>query len=213
MKKILLGAVLINLLTACASTPPAETAAPTAEPAAAATTAPAAESATVGGAATPDVAAQELARAEAETAAKIAEEEAARTAEATAKAEAEQAAALADPLNDPASPLAKRDVHFPFDVDAIQATDKVSIKAHGDYLGSHPERKVRTEGNADERGSSEYNLALGQRRANNTKKALVLSGAKAEQIEAISYGEEKPLATAHDESAWAQNRRADLNYR
>jgi len=80
-------------------------------------------------------------------------------------------------------------------------------------LGSHEDRKVRVEGNADERGSSEYNLALGQRRANNTKKSLVLGGAKAEQVEAISYGEERPQAVGHDETAWAQNRRADISYR
>jgi peptidoglycan-associated lipoprotein len=80
-------------------------------------------------------------------------------------------------------------------------------------LASHPTKKVRVEGNADERGSSEYNLALGQRRANNTKKALVLAGAKADQIESISFGEEKPLSAGHDEASWAQNRRADINYK
>jgi peptidoglycan-associated lipoprotein len=98
-------------------------------------------------------------------------------------------------------------------VDAIQDADKQVIQAHGEYLGVHPEHKVRSEGNADERGSSEYNLALGQRRANNTKKALVLSGAHTDQIEAISYGEEKPVATGHDEESWAQNRRTDINYK
>jgi len=209
MKKILLSVVLLNLLTACASTPPVETApAPQPEPVAAAPV-PDADVATVGAATPADVAAEALAREEAETAAKIAAAEA----EAAAKAEAERAAAPVDPLNDPSSPLANRSVHFPFDVDSIQESDKVTIKAHGEFLSNHPDRKLRTEGNADERGSSEYNLALGQRRANNTKKSLVLGGAKSEQVEAVSYGEEKPVATAHDESAWAQNRRADLNYR
>lgn len=118
-----------------------------------------------------------------------------------------------DPLNDPASPLAKRSVYFPFDVDAIQSDDKATIQAHGKYLSEHPGAKVRVEGNADERGSTEYNLALGQRRANNTKKALVLSGAKAAQIETVSYGEEKPRCTDHNESCWAQNRRADISYK
>jgi len=71
---------------------------------------------------------------------------------------------------------------------------------------------VRVEGNADERGSSEYNLALGQRRAENTKRALVLGGAEAKQIETISYGEEKPRCSDHNEACWSQNRRADINY-
>ena len=104
-------------------------------------------------------------------------------------------------------------MHFPFDVDTIQESDKATITAHGAYLSSHTDRKISVEGNTDERGSSEYNLALGQRRANNTKKSLVLAGAKANQVEAISLGEEKPLATGHDETSWAQNRRADIKYK
>jgi peptidoglycan-associated lipoprotein len=105
-----------------------------------------------------------------------------------------------------------RSVYFPFDVDAVQAADRSAIQAHGAYLGKNNNAKVRVEGNADERGSSEYNLALGQRRANNVKKLLILSGAKASQIETVSYGEEKPRATGHDEASWSQNRRADIVY-
>jgi peptidoglycan-associated lipoprotein len=117
-----------------------------------------------------------------------------------------------DPLNDPASILAKRSVYYPFDVSAVQEADKPIILAHAKYLSEHPDRKVRVEGNADERGSNEYNLALGQRRAEGVKKMLELGGAKASQIETISYGEEKPIATGHDEASWSQNRRSDIKY-
>lgn len=103
-------------------------------------------------------------------------------------------------------------VHFPFDVDAVQPEDMATLQAHGAYLGKNANARVRVEGNCDERGSSEYNLGLGQRRANNTKKALVLAGASPSQIETVSFGEEKPSCTGHDEACWAKNRRADINY-
>jgi peptidoglycan-associated lipoprotein len=105
-----------------------------------------------------------------------------------------------------------RSAYFPFDVDTVQDSDRAAIQANGAYLGKNKNIKVRVEGNADERGSTEYNLALGQRRANNVKKLLVLSGAQASQIETVSYGEEKPRCVEHNESCWSQNRRADIVY-
>jgi peptidoglycan-associated lipoprotein len=117
-----------------------------------------------------------------------------------------------DPLNDPANILAKRSVYYPFDVSAVQDADKPAVAAHAKYLSEHADRKVRVEGNADERGSNEYNLALGQRRADGVKKMLELGGAKASQIETASYGEEKPLCKDHNESCWSQNRRSDIKY-
>jgi peptidoglycan-associated lipoprotein len=198
MKKLILSLVLVNLLTACSYFKPKKPAEkPNAEPVvtAPAETPAATEPATVGNATTPDVNAQALEKPAAETPAKT------------------EAAEATTPAENIAAILPKNSVHFPFDVDAIQDSDKEIIQAHGAYLSEHSDRKARTEGNADERGSSEYNLALGQRRANNTKKALVLSGAKAAQIEAISYGEEKPQATGHDEASWAQNRRVDITYK
>jgi peptidoglycan-associated lipoprotein len=119
---------------------------------------------------------------------------------------------VVDPLNDPANILSKRSVYYPLDVDVVQDSDKPIVVAHAKYLSEHPDRKVRLEGNADERGSNEYNLALGQRRADGVKKMLVLGGAKAGQIETISNGEEKPKAAGHDEASWSQNRRTDLIY-
>jgi len=123
------------------------------------------------------------------------------------------AAVMVDPLNDANSLLSKRSVFYPFDADSVPSGDKAIIQAHAQYLADNPNRSVRVEGNADERGSSEYNLALGQRRANGVKKMLLLGGAKASQIESVSFGEEKPRATGHDESAWSQNRRTDIVYR
>jgi peptidoglycan-associated lipoprotein len=117
-----------------------------------------------------------------------------------------------DPLNDPANILAKRSIYFPFDVSAVQEADKPAVLAHAKYLSEHPDRKVRVEGNADERGSNEYNLALGQRRADSVKKMLELGGAKASQIDTVSYGEEKPRCTDHNEACWMQNRRSDIKY-
>ncbi len=122
------------------------------------------------------------------------------------------AAVAVDPLNDPNSLLANRSVYYPHDVDAVQDADKPAVRAHASYLAEHPNRTVRLEGHADERGSSEYNLALGQRRAEGVKKMLLLGGAKDGQIETVSYGEEKPKASGHDETSWAQNRRTDIQY-
>jgi peptidoglycan-associated lipoprotein len=117
-----------------------------------------------------------------------------------------------DPLNDPASILAKRSVFYPFDVSAVQEADKPIVQAHAKYLSEHASRKVRLEGNCDERGSTEYNLGLGQRRADGVKKMLELGGAKPGQLDSVSNGEEKPVAQGHNEAAWSQNRRTDLNY-
>jgi len=132
--------------------------------------------------------------------------------EAPAPAPAPAPVVEVDPLDDPASILAKRSVYYPFDVSAVQEADKPVVQAHAKYLSEHPDRKVRVEGNADERGSNEYNLALGQRRADSVKKMLVLGGAKAGQVETVSYGEEKPRCTDHNEACWSQNRRSDIKY-
>ena len=128
-------------------------------------------------------------------------------------AEAPKTAAVAvDPLNDPNSILAKRSVYYPFDVSVVQDEYKPLLLAHAKYLREHTSRDVRLEGNCDERGSTEYNLALGQRRADGVKKLLVLNGVNPAQITTISYGEEKPRLTCHAERCWKENRRTDLDY-
>lgn len=106
----------------------------------------------------------------------------------------------------------ERSVYFAFDDDTLDAQYLALINRHGQYLAANPKVTIKVEGNADERGGPEYNLALGQRRAEAVVKALKLVGVKPEQMEAVSWGKEKPKATGHDEAAWSQNRRADLVY-
>ena len=117
-----------------------------------------------------------------------------------------------DPLDDPSSILAGRSTYYPFDVAVVQDEDKPLVQAHAKYLSEHSNRNVRLEGNCDERGSNEYNLGLGQRRADGVRKMLEAGGAKASQLDSVSYGEEKPRCTDHNEACWKQNRRTDLNY-
>jgi peptidoglycan-associated lipoprotein len=118
-----------------------------------------------------------------------------------------------DPLNDPASPLAKRSIYFDFDSFVVKPEYQSVVEAHGKFLVANPNRRVTVEGHADERGSREYNLALGQKRSEAVKSRLRLLGVADAQVEAVSFGEEKPRASGHDEAAWAENRRADLNYK
>ncbi len=114
---------------------------------------------------------------------------------------------------DPNSPISQqRSVYFAFDDASLSAKDASVVELQGRYLAQHPQVQVTVAGNTDERGGSEYNLALGQRRAQSVKTALGLLGVKDTQVEAISYGKEKPKATGHDEAAWQQNRRADFMY-
>lgn len=130
------------------------------------------------------------------------------------KSEAPKAAEVAvDPLNDPNSMLAKRSVYYPFDVSVVQSADRPLVQEHAKYLSEHPDHKVRLEGNCDERGSNEYNLALGQRRASGVKKLLLAGGVKASQIETVSNGEERPKLACHEEKCWQENRRTDLVYK
>lgn len=114
---------------------------------------------------------------------------------------------------DPNGALAKqRSVYFAFDEAVIGSEYLNVIERHGKYLASAPSVKVKIEGNADERGSAEYNLALGQKRAEATMKALKLLGVRDSQMEPVSWGEERPKDKGHDDSAYSQNRRADIVY-
>jgi peptidoglycan-associated lipoprotein len=116
------------------------------------------------------------------------------------------------PLRDPNNILSKRSVYFDFDSNLVKDEFKPIVSAHARYLQQNGSAKMRIEGNADERGSREYNLALGQRRADAVRQMMQLLGARATQIETVSFGEEKPRATGHDEASWAENRRADIVY-
>jgi peptidoglycan-associated lipoprotein len=103
-------------------------------------------------------------------------------------------------------------VYFDFDQFVIKASDGPLIERQGKYLASKPALAIRVEGNADERGGREYNLALGQKRADAVVRALKVYGVGDKQLEAVSFGSEKPAIQGHDEAAWAQNRRVDLAY-
>ncbi len=117
-----------------------------------------------------------------------------------------------NPLDNPESPLSKRVFYFDFDSSQVKPEYLDIIAAHGRYLADHPNLSVVVEGNTDERGSREYNIALGQRRAESVAKLLMLQGADKKQIQVISFGEERPVALGHDEAAWRLNRRVELLY-
>jgi peptidoglycan-associated lipoprotein len=117
-----------------------------------------------------------------------------------------------DPFN-PQSPLAQqRSVYFDFDSYVVKDQYRPMIEMHANYLTSHTGQKVRIEGNTDARGSAEYNLALGQRRSDAVARMMTLLGVNANQIEAISYGKERPKATGTTDADYAENRRADIDY-
>lgn len=115
-------------------------------------------------------------------------------------------------LNAPGSLLAKRIIQFDYDSAALRDEYRELLEAHAGYLKNNSGSKVLLQGHADERGSREYNLALGQRRSESVLQALALLGVNGTQMEAVSLGEEKPLAEGHDEEAWKQNRRAEILY-
>jgi len=121
-------------------------------------------------------------------------------------------AGSSDALNDPKGVLAKRSVYFDFDQYDVRDQDKPVVENHAKYLASNKTRKIVIQGNTDERGGSEYNLALGQKRAEAVRKSMSLLGVSDSQMEAVSLGKEKPKATGHDESSWSENRRADIVY-
>ena len=104
-------------------------------------------------------------------------------------------------------------VYYDYDRSEIKSEDVKLIEAHAQYLREHTELKVKVEGNADERGSAEYNLALGQRRADAVQKRMTILGIPSDRIETVSFGKEKPKARGHEESSWSENRRSDIVYR
>ena len=112
----------------------------------------------------------------------------------------------------PKSILARRSIHFDYDQFTVKEEFKPVVTAHAGYLSKNRNLRMTIQGNTDERGSREYNLALGQKRADAVKSMMTLLGATAGQIETVSFGEEKPRAQGANEQAWAENRRADIAY-
>ena len=118
----------------------------------------------------------------------------------------------ANPLTDPKNILSQRSVYFDFDSNVVKDEYRGLIQAHAKYMVDKKDAKARVEGNCDERGSREYNLALGQRRAEAVKKVMTVLGVQDGRIETVSFGEEKPQDPGHDEAAWTKNRRGDIKY-
>lgn len=115
-------------------------------------------------------------------------------------------------LNDPSSPLSNRVVYFEYDSDTVRSEDQETLRAHGAYLAKNPNLTVRLEGHTDERGSREYNLALGERRALSVRQILMLQGASIDQFQVTSFGEERPAVDGSDDYSWSQNRRVEIRY-
>lgn len=115
-------------------------------------------------------------------------------------------------LKESGSPLAKRSIYYEFDRYDIQEEYVPIVEAHAKFLMEHGDLRMTVQGNCDDRGSREYNLALGQRRADSVKRAMVLLGVGEKQVETVSFGAEKPVAFGQDEESWAKNRRSDMVY-
>jgi len=116
------------------------------------------------------------------------------------------------PWNDPKSPLFERSIYFGFDEFTVDGKYQKMLSAHASFLKGNTTQKIIIQGNTDDRGTTEYNLALGQRRSDAVRKSLALMGVSDAQMEAVSFGKEKPKAEGNTEAAYAENRRADIVY-
>jgi len=125
---------------------------------------------------------------------------------------AEQTLSARELLEQADSPLASRIIYFEYDSARINDDSLALLEAHGIFIAENSNVSVRLEGHTDERGSREYNIALGDRRAQSVRRLLLFQGASSDQIETVSYGEEIPAVVAHSEEAWQQNRRVELVY-
>ena len=115
-------------------------------------------------------------------------------------------------LDDPTSLLSVRIIYFEYDSSDVKSEDRTTVEAHAAYLVENPGTIITLEGHADERGSREYNLALGERRAQTVQRQMTLIGASPDQIRTVSYGEERPAIDEHDDYSWSQNRRVEIIY-
>lgn len=118
-----------------------------------------------------------------------------------------------DALDNPASPLSTRVIYFAYDSSEISAEFQEIVLAHGQYLAEHQSTTVTLNGHTDETGSREYNIGLGEQRAQSVRRMLLFQGTADKQVEVVSYGEEKPVAEGHDESSYSQNRRVEIVYK
>lgn len=117
-----------------------------------------------------------------------------------------------DILDDPANALSNRVVYFEYDSSSVRPEDQLTLEAHASYLASNPTASLRLEGHTDQRGSREYNLALGERRALAIRQILMIQGADINQFQVTSFGEERPQNEGDSETNWQNNRRVELIY-
>jgi peptidoglycan-associated lipoprotein len=183
MRNLIIGAFVVALLVGCKSTD-TQSPAPIEEPA------PGAAATTAGGAAGG----------------------ATTSGAATAGISGTAAGGLSPALRDPKNILSKRTIYFDYDSFVVKDEYRVQVEAHAKYLQTNRPVRVTLQGHTDERGSREYNIALGQKRADAVKQLMQLLGATEIQIETVSFGKEKPKFDGHDETAWAQNRRVEIIY-
>jgi peptidoglycan-associated lipoprotein len=115
-------------------------------------------------------------------------------------------------LRDPKSLLSKRSIYFDYDSNSLRDEYRPIVQAHARFLLENPRLRITIQGNTDERGSREYNLALGQRRADSVRQAMAVLGVTDKQMEPVSFGEERPRASGSTEADYAENRRADIVY-
>lgn len=195
MKKLILGMTVATLMAACASTKTTDADQDAAQKAAA-------EQAAAAAAAAKKAAADQAAAANKAAADKLAAEQAAAAALAAKSVGGTAAAKLPD----------GRTVYFDFDQSTVKEDFKSLVEGHAAYLQQNGNTKVTVEGHADERGSREYNIGLGQRRAEAVRKMMTVLGVQDKQVETVSYGEERAAAKGHSEEAWSKNRRAEIVY-
>jgi peptidoglycan-associated lipoprotein len=117
-----------------------------------------------------------------------------------------------EPWNDPASPIYQKSFYFDFDSYTVKSSDQSLINSHAQFLNANKSQKIVIQGNTDDSGTTEYNLALGQKRSDAVRKLLSLLGVSESQMEAVSFGKEKPKSTSADDTGRAENRRADIVY-
>jgi peptidoglycan-associated lipoprotein len=116
------------------------------------------------------------------------------------------------PWDDPSSPLYRKVIYFDYDSSEIRSEFVPLLQTHAGYLANHPGTRVTLEGHTDERGTREYNLALGDERAQTVQRFMLAEGVRSDQLTTLSFGEEKPVALEHGDTAWSQNRRVELAY-
>ena len=206
LSKVIASSVLVVFLAACSSTGETTDAASSSTQAAQA----AADAAALAESQALEEAQAQAAEAEAEATEQAAQEAAQQAAD-EAAAVAQELAQQQQQAQDAAQALAHL-IYFDFDQSTIKAEFRTALNGHAAYLSQNPTAKIVLEGHADERGTREYNIALGERRGNAVSRYLVVQGVSVDAIEVVSFGEERPVNSGHDSASWAENRRVEIRY-